>query len=80
MPRSSTGASPTNPSNPTPFRLSLPESAYKEDSARAAFYDRLLGRLSALPGVRAAGAVMRAPLTGAHFNLSFAGLHPQHAR
>ncbi len=35
------------------------------------FYNRLLDRLSALPGVRSAGAVMRAPLTGANFNLSF---------
>jgi len=55
------------------FRLSLPDSAYKdEDGTRVAFYDRLLDRLSALPGVRSAGAVMRAPLTGANFNLSFA--------
>jgi putative ABC transport system permease protein len=53
------------------FRLSLPESAYKEDAERVAFFDRLFTRLSALPGVRSAGAIMRAPLTGAHFNLSF---------
>jgi len=54
------------------FRLSLPDSAYKdEDGTRVSFYNRLLERLSALPGVRSAGAVMRAPLTGANFNLSF---------
>jgi predicted permease len=54
------------------FRLSLPDSAYKDDDGtRVSFYNRLLDRLSALPGVRSAGAVMRAPLTGANFNLSF---------
>jgi predicted permease len=54
------------------FRLSLPDSAYRDDDgSRVSFYGRLLDRLSALPGVRSAGAVMRAPLTGANFNLSF---------
>jgi putative ABC transport system permease protein len=54
------------------FRLSLPDGAYKEDDgSRALFYDRLVERLAALPGVRSAGAVMHAPLTGANFNLSF---------
>jgi putative ABC transport system permease protein len=54
------------------FRLTLPDGAYKdEDGTRVSFYDRLIGGLSALPGVRSAGAVMRAPLTGANFNLSF---------
>ncbi len=53
------------------FRIALPDSAYKDDAPRVAFYDRLLERLSALPGVRSAGAVMRAPLSGARFNLSF---------
>jgi putative ABC transport system permease protein len=55
------------------FRLALPDTAYKdEDGSRVAFYDRLMARLSALPGVRSAAAVMRAPLTGSNFNLSFA--------
>jgi putative ABC transport system permease protein len=54
------------------FRLSLPDSAYRDDDgSRVSFYDRLLERVAALPGVRSAGAVMRAPLTGASFNLSF---------
>jgi putative ABC transport system permease protein len=53
------------------FRLALPESAYAKDPARVAFFDGLTGRLAALPGVRSAGAIMRAPLTGARFNLSF---------
>ena len=54
------------------FRISLPESAYKEDAPRVGFYRELLAQLSALPGVRSAGAVMGLPLSGAHFNLSFA--------
>ena len=37
------------------FRLSLPESAYKEDAARVAFHDALRERLAALPGVRGGG-------------------------
>jgi predicted permease len=53
------------------FRISLPESAYKENPPRVAFYRELLAQLSALPGVRSAGAVMGLPLSGARFNLSF---------
>src|SRR5262249_24696005 len=52
-------------------RLALPESTYAKAPARAAFFAGLLERLGALRGVRSAGAVMRAPLTGARFNLSF---------
>jgi putative ABC transport system permease protein len=54
------------------FRLSLPENAYKEETARAAFYATLLDRLAALPGVRTAGGIMGIPLGGIRFNLSFA--------
>ena len=36
-----------------------------------AFFDQLLPRLRALPGVRAADAVMMLPLTGNNFNISF---------
>jgi putative ABC transport system permease protein len=53
------------------FRLTLPESAYKEDAPRIAFYDTLLERLAALPGVRTAGGIMGVPLGGTRFNLSF---------
>ena len=53
------------------FRLSLPESAYKEDAARVAFHDALLERLAALPGVRGAGAIMGVPLGGLNFSFSF---------
>jgi len=53
------------------FRLSLPDSAYKDDAARLAFHDRLMARLAALPGVRTAGGIMGVPLGGIRFNLSF---------
>jgi predicted permease len=53
------------------FRLSLPESAYELEGRRTAFFQDLLARLEALPGVRSAGAVMGLPLGGLNFTLSF---------
>jgi putative ABC transport system permease protein len=53
------------------FRTSLPESAYEDDARRVAFYDELLARSAALPGVRSVGAVQGLPLGGSRFNLSF---------
>ncbi|HEY7878043.1 MAG TPA: ABC transporter permease [Gemmatimonadaceae bacterium] len=42
--------------------LSLPESRYPSDSARARFYARLTERIAELPGVRAVGLASRLPL------------------
>ena len=53
------------------FELTLPDSRYKEDAKRIAFFDALLPRLRALPGVRSTGAVMGLPLSGMDFNISF---------
>jgi predicted permease len=53
------------------FRISLPDSAYKDDARQTAFYDELLARLAALPGVLSVGAVQGLPLSGSRFNLSF---------
>jgi len=53
------------------FRLSLPESAYKDEAARAAFHDRLMPGLAALPGVRTAAGIMGVPLGGIRFNFAF---------
>jgi predicted permease len=57
--------------NALTLRVSLPETAYKEDARQVAFYRSLLQRLAALPGVRSAGATMGLPLSGIHFNFSF---------
>ncbi len=53
------------------FELTLPDSRYKEDAKRIAFFEALLPRLRALPGVRSTGAVMGLPLSGMNFNISF---------
>ena len=53
------------------FDLSLPDARYEDESRQVAFFDQLLPRLRALPGVRAADAVMVLPLTGNNFNISF---------
>jgi putative ABC transport system permease protein len=53
------------------FELTLPDSRYKEDPTRVAFFDQLLPKLRALPGVTSAGAVMGLPLAGLNFNISF---------
>jgi putative ABC transport system permease protein len=44
--------------------LSLPRAAYPEPEAQRDFFDRLLERVEALPGVRSAGAVTFPPLGG----------------
>jgi putative ABC transport system permease protein len=53
------------------FGVSLPDVTYAERARRIAFFDRLLTRLAALPGVRSAGAVIGLPLTNLTFNISF---------
>ncbi|HET7697322.1 MAG TPA: ABC transporter permease [Vicinamibacterales bacterium] len=53
------------------FELTLSDSRYERDEARIQFFDQLLGRLRALPGVRSASAVMGLPLSGLDFIISF---------
>ena len=47
--------------------------AYRDSNVRLGFFDQLLERVAALPGVRAAGAISFLPITGAgsalHFNI-----------
>ncbi|MGD0221885.1 MAG: ABC transporter permease [Terriglobia bacterium] len=43
------------------FQIALPESKYREDSQVREFYDRLVERLGALPGVEAAAAASNLP-------------------
>jgi putative ABC transport system permease protein len=53
------------------FRIALPESVYKDERQQAVFFDELMARLGALPGVRLAGTVMGLPLSGTRFSLVF---------
>ena len=46
------------------FRVTLPKARYPEHAQRVAFYDQLLARLGALPGVEAAGAAQGTPFSG----------------
>jgi len=52
------------------FQVALPAAAYSEDHQRRAFFDRLLERLGALPGVESAGMVQQLPMMGSYV-LSF---------
>lgn len=45
-------------------QLDLPETKYESAAARTQFYDALIERLNATPGIRAAAAVSENPLTG----------------
>jgi putative ABC transport system permease protein len=53
------------------FRVSLPQASYRGRERRGAFFDTLLGRLEALPQVRAAGMTQTLPMRG-DYMLSFA--------
>jgi predicted permease len=53
-----------NPKNVLVFNLPFAGPRYEAQSARAAFYDRLLPQIRSLPGVEAAGVVTSVPLVG----------------
>jgi putative ABC transport system permease protein len=53
------------------FRVGLPEQRYKDDAARAAFFDQATTRLAATPGIAGVGLVFFTPPTPPTFNLSF---------
>jgi putative ABC transport system permease protein len=59
------------PEHALTFELSLPDARYLQDAQRLAFYDDLMPRLRALPGVRSASAVLGLPLSGVDFVISF---------
>jgi len=48
------------------FRMPLPGSRYRDDAARVEFWERLLARLAALPGVVSASAADSIPLGGTY--------------
>jgi putative ABC transport system permease protein len=60
-----------NPDNLLTVRLLLPESKYREDRQRIAFFREAVSRIGALPGVRSAGAVNFLPFTGPGAATSF---------
>ena len=46
------------------FGVSIPDTSYETTEQKIAYYDRLLSRLRALPGVKSAGATSAPPLGG----------------
>jgi putative ABC transport system permease protein len=52
--------------------ISLPGIRYDSEGKMTSFFDRLLERARALPGVRDAGAVSKLPLTGTEWSSDFA--------
>ena len=53
------------------FELTLPEARYKEEPQQVTFFDQLLPKLEAIPGVQGAAAVTALPLSGSNFVLTF---------
>ena len=60
-----------DPANVLTLQLSLPEAKYPEGHRQIAFFDAVLARISALPGVDAAGVVTNLPLGNSKENSSF---------
>ena len=46
------------------MQVNLPEASYKEEQQQTAFYEQLIARIRALPGVTSAGLVSKAPGQG----------------
>jgi predicted permease len=59
------------PENVITFRISIPDSTYDKPERKIRYYDDLLTRLLALPGVKAAGATSAPPLGGDHWGGQF---------
>ena len=53
------------------FELSLPDARYEREEAQIAFFDELIPRLRAIPGVEAAAGVISLPLSGTSIVLTF---------
>ncbi|MEO8434817.1 MAG: ABC transporter permease [Pyrinomonadaceae bacterium] len=60
-----------NPQNVLTMGLSLPGAKYKEESQRAAFYQDLVRKVAALPGVESAAAITNLPLGGSNSSNPF---------
>ena len=66
------------PDNTLTMELSLPDSSYAKDAQKTAFYDQLLARLAAQPGLSQAALVSSLPLQGHsnHNSFQVEGLPP----
>lgn len=60
--------------NVVTLRLGPPETRYGTAAALRAYYDDVLGRLRAVPGVRSAGAINMLPVTGSNMAMRFGAL------
>ena len=60
-----------DPRNVLTVRLSLPALGYPDRAALVRLYEKLLPRLSVLPGVESAGFVSLLPLSPGHFSIPF---------
>jgi putative ABC transport system permease protein len=60
-----------DPTHALTMRLALPEVKYPEPQRQRDFFERLLNRIAALPGVKAAGAINHLPLSGTGIQRSF---------
>ena len=60
-----------NPNGILTFQLNLPRSAYPKNEDALRTYQRIIEEVSAVPGVRAAGAVNMLPLVNYGFNTNF---------
>jgi putative ABC transport system permease protein len=58
-----------NPSNMLAMRVALPAGKYQQGEPRVQVYQQILERISSLPGVGSAGAVLSLPLRADTFNL-----------
>jgi putative ABC transport system permease protein len=59
------------PDNVLTLNIALPESRYPDEARQKAFYQQVLQRLAAAPGVKSAGAVTILPLSGSDRTRAF---------
>jgi putative ABC transport system permease protein len=60
-----------NERNLMTMQVTLPRSKYNDGQTRAAFFQKAVDRIKALPGVEGAGAITNLPLSGANDSTSF---------
>jgi predicted permease len=60
-----------SPHNMLTLQMALPQARYADDKAQAAFYERLVSRVQAIPGVASAGVVNHLPLARNNINGGF---------